>query len=121
MRQPWIWLQDWESDARLNCGCRLIASYKGSGPAIFLCKRHEAAANKVVSTYETTVKCCDCDEGARKSRIGYVAARDAMSGLLGSHQVFGSRTLVLGQIYTKPHRDWVKPQVKKVRVTVEEV
>jgi hypothetical protein len=36
----YIWLQDDEPEGVADCGCRLIRSYKGSGPAVILCLGH---------------------------------------------------------------------------------
>jgi hypothetical protein len=38
----YIWLQDDESEGVADCGCRLIRSYQGSGPAVILCLAHAA-------------------------------------------------------------------------------
>ena len=39
----YIWLQDGEEDGRAECGCHLIASQEGSGPAMHLCDMHSVA------------------------------------------------------------------------------
>ncbi len=42
--EPWIWLQDNERSGTAECGCRLVASHKGSGPALWTCRDHNRAA-----------------------------------------------------------------------------
>jgi len=47
-REPYIWLQDDETQGRADCGCTLNADgWKGdeAGAALFLCPLHEAAAD----------------------------------------------------------------------------
>lgn len=38
--EPWIWLQGDEEEGGTLCGCKLVKSFKGSGPAVFLCATH---------------------------------------------------------------------------------
>ena len=41
--EPYIWLQENESEGSADCGCRLVADLDGRGAAMFLCPMHESA------------------------------------------------------------------------------
>tara|TARA_Y100000310_G_scaffold14911_1_gene14971 strand:- start:2640 stop:2831 length:192 start_codon:yes stop_codon:yes gene_type:complete len=45
MEEPYIWLQEGETEGTAWCGCQLKAQHKDGGPAMFLCPDHSTGSD----------------------------------------------------------------------------
>ena len=54
--EPYIWLQEDESEGSADCGCRLVADLDGRGAAMFLCPMHESAPGMLKALTEQKPK-----------------------------------------------------------------